>query len=592
ADLPLDKRLEYLTLAVANAKSHPVTIGGKHETAISFLTDLEEKLDVAQVQLEVYHALLPHLNDPGEAGQKIRHLNKTLLTMSELYQVYAEQFDLPVMKLLILHVSEHHDEHVVRPIWDRIFDDAIEKGADAQTNADHIIATVVPLGKRFYPSESAFPLIRPLWKDKLIKPGSLGLQQSNFGDKLLVTVQKNLFALKEPSDVLCNEQRCGSFCGTNDVMLYKARESIRKAMESRNPAERHSWLGESLRLFTKGARMLDFDKMREVCGEYQQLGYAKGAVELLTLSCAQALDSNNAGLEYWYAVCPPNDTRKEYYGKRLKCYDLVLHSLSVFEEKASQSASAQVSNTIDDPEAIRSHAYDHAFSNEDEIFHSALYDWLIDRGLADELLAMRPPFLEAHLKREPVTVPKYQLLWQFYVKDGQPLRAAEILATIAESDADLPLDKHLEYLTLAVANAKSHPVTIGGRHETAISFLTDLEEKLDVAQVQLELYQVYTKQFDLPVMKLLILHVSEHHDEHVVHPIWDIIFDDAIEKGGDAQTNADHIIATVVPLGKQFYPSESAFPLSLACGLQAAPTETSEYGCWVEVKGRYEGDEF
>jgi nuclear pore complex protein Nup155 len=57
-------------------------------------------------------------------------------------------------------------------------------------------------------------LVRPLWKDKLIKPGyepeplwltlhiltahrSLGLQQSNFSDKLLVTVQKNLFALKE-----------------------------------------------------------------------------------------------------------------------------------------------------------------------------------------------------------------------------------------------------------------------------------------------------------------------------------------------------------------------------------------------------------
>jgi hypothetical protein len=50
---------------------------------------------------------------------------------------------------------------------------------------------------------------------------------------------------------------------------------------------------------------------------------------------------------------------------------------------------------------------------------------------------MRPPFLEAHLKREPVTVPKYQLLWQFYVKDGQPLRAAEILAALAESESVL-----------------------------------------------------------------------------------------------------------------------------------------------------------
>jgi hypothetical protein len=49
-------------------------------------------------------------------------------------------------------------------------------------------------------------------------------------------------------------------------------------------------------------------------------------------------------------------------------------------------------------------------------------------------LQMRPAFLEAHLKREPATVQKYQLLWQFYVKNGQPLRAAEVLGALAESD--------------------------------------------------------------------------------------------------------------------------------------------------------------
>jgi nuclear pore complex protein Nup155 len=46
---------------------------------------------------------------------------------------------------------------------------------------------------------------------------------------------------------------------------------------------------------------------------------------------------------------------------------------------------------------------------------------------------MRPTYLEAHLKREPVTVQKYQLLWQFYVKNGQPLRAAETLGALADS---------------------------------------------------------------------------------------------------------------------------------------------------------------
>jgi Non-repetitive/WGA-negative nucleoporin C-terminal. len=76
--------LEYLTLAVGNAKSHPISIGGKHETAIAFLTDLEEKLDVAQVQLEIYNTLLPHVSDGAEVGQRINSLSNRLFTMSEV----------------------------------------------------------------------------------------------------------------------------------------------------------------------------------------------------------------------------------------------------------------------------------------------------------------------------------------------------------------------------------------------------------------------------------------------------------------------------------------------------------------------------
>ena len=119
---------------------------------------------------------------------------------------------------------------------------------------------------------------------------------------------------------------------------------------------------------------------------------------------------------------------------------------------------------------------------------------------------MRPAYLQAYLQREPGTLDKYQLLWQFYVKDGQPLRAAEVLSTLAESSEyvsskahvvmclsvllrfSLSLSQRIEYLTLAVGNAKSHPVSAGGKHESAIAFLTDLEEKLEVSQVQLEIF--------------------------------------------------------------------------------------------------------
>lgn len=389
------------------------------------------------------------------------------------------------------------------------------------------------------------------------------------------------------SEVL--QQRCGSFCSTDDVMLYKARENVRKAIETRNPIERQTFLGDSLRLFMKGARNLEFEKLREIIGDYQQLDYVQGAIQL-ALHCAQIYDSDGQGQDYWLAGCPANDPRAQFWERRSHCYDLALDSLSVFEERSPNTR--QPLGSGDDSDRVRSHAYELAFECDDEMFHSTLYDWLIQRGMADELLAMRPAYLEAHLRREPATVEKFQLLWQFYVINGEPLRAAEVLGALAEStEFDLPLDARLEYLTLAVGNAKSHPVSVGGRYETAIAFLTDLEEKLEVAQVQLEIYhsllprikeseevgkkikllskclmtitelfQEYAEPFDLLSIQLLILHVSEHRDENIVRPIWNRIFEIAIDSAETAVA-ADRIVSRVTAVGQRFYPSDCAFPL-------------------------------
>lgn len=43
------------------------------------------------------------------------------------------------------------------------------------------------------------------------------------------------------------QQRCGSFCSTDDVLLYKAIESMRRARDSYDAAERTESLRESLR---------------------------------------------------------------------------------------------------------------------------------------------------------------------------------------------------------------------------------------------------------------------------------------------------------------------------------------------------------
>lgn len=81
-----------------------------------------------------------------------------------------------------------------------------------------------------------------------------------------------------------------------------------------------------------------------------------------------------------------SDSRVKFWELRKKCYDLVLQSLQRFEDKSAAPSNTSGTGQTDDLEVTRSHAYELAFSSEDELFHSTLYDWLIGRGLADELL--------------------------------------------------------------------------------------------------------------------------------------------------------------------------------------------------------------
>ena len=100
----------------------------------------------------------------------------------------------------------------------------------------------------------------------------------------------------------------------------------------------------------------------------------------LPLQCAAVADEDNVGLNYWASGSPPDDPRSEILGRRLRCYDLVLHSLSVFGEQCTLNPARQ------DLEDVRNHSYELAFSVEDPIFHSHLYDWMITEGMTDALL--------------------------------------------------------------------------------------------------------------------------------------------------------------------------------------------------------------
>ncbi|KIM34387.1 hypothetical protein M408DRAFT_94881 [Serendipita vermifera MAFF 305830] len=176
-DLPLDlsKRIEYLSLAVSNGKSHASEYS-RQESAGEFLTEVEEQLEVAQIQLEVLREVRALAARSGglDALEKLLgeswggpdRLENTLLNNTQLYSEYAEPLNLFRVKLLIFHVASYNDAPLVRKTWDDILDSTI---AEYQPQGIAVLssaleADIVGLAKRFYPSETAFPLDHVLWR--------------------------------------------------------------------------------------------------------------------------------------------------------------------------------------------------------------------------------------------------------------------------------------------------------------------------------------------------------------------------------------------------------------------------------------------
>lgn len=81
--MTLEKRIEYLSLALGNAKSHQASeFETSHQAPVEFLTDLDEKLEVANVQLEIYEQM-KIIRGLGEQGvSDVEHLGTHLLDVT------------------------------------------------------------------------------------------------------------------------------------------------------------------------------------------------------------------------------------------------------------------------------------------------------------------------------------------------------------------------------------------------------------------------------------------------------------------------------------------------------------------------------
>lgn len=136
----------------------------------------------------------------------------------------------------------------------------------------------------------------------------------------------------------------------------------------------------------------------------------------------------------------------------------------------------------------RNEAYAVIDNSDDEVFQYVLYDWYLDNGWSDRLLAVRSSYVISYLQRKAKqSVDHADLLWRYFAQRERFHDAAAVQLQLAKSDFQLSLEKRIEYLSRAKANASTF--TPGIARQPRQVLLHEVSELLDVANIQDDLLQ-------------------------------------------------------------------------------------------------------
>ena len=282
-------------------------------------------------------------------------------------------------------------------------------------------------------------------------------------------------------------RRCGSFCSAQDVVIFKAQEQLKRASEAGANAEfKKNLLNESLGLFQQVAEKLPRDYLESAVKQFTELQFYAGAI-LLVLSVARESDKGNEALLWIADGRPEPDARKAKFEYRDQCYNL-LHAVVNAVDESSVQDPLFVDGRPTVTATRRNETYEVISRSTDDVFLTNLYDWYLSQGWNERLLQTNSPFIVAYLQRRSAdNIIHADLLWRYYGQSNQFYDAACVQLQLARSGFNLPLDRRIEYLSRARANASTY--TQGGSRKSKQKILQEITEFLDVANIQDEVLQ-------------------------------------------------------------------------------------------------------
>jgi nuclear pore complex protein Nup155 len=217
-----------------------------------------------------------------------------------------------------------------------------------------------------------------------------------------------------------------------------------------------------------------------------------GAIRLC-LKVAQEWDRGNQALSWMREKddpsVDPNDVRKDFFEKRCACYDLAKQVIDAVDQAYNSQGPVQ-DGVVSAVTRRKFEAYDQINNSDDEVFQNYLYDWYMQNGWAERLLEINSPFVVEYLRQKSEKEAAHaDLLWRYYAHYNDYLSAAETQYQLAKSEKiNLPLEKRIEYLSFAKANASTR---MTGFSETGVrnrqsrqELLRNIADHLDIANIQ------------------------------------------------------------------------------------------------------------
>lgn len=398
------------------------------------------------------------------------------------------------------------------------------------------------------------------------------------------------------------QERCGSFCSTNDILSFRALEHLRKAKEigTRDFDALSHHLDSAMKLFEVIADDLSINKLKEAVNIMLELNYYPKTIEFL-LSISGVVDKGNLAYQYVSNGSLPNDERKKFYDKRVIIYDLVFETLIKVDNLAASSNQLNKNPSLVsvDINSIKDESYMIALSFDDELFHYHMYDWLVSENNEEKLLALDTKYILPYLNEKAKDSLKIStLLWIYHSRKHQFYKAAEILYALAISDFEIKLHERIEFLARANGfcnsdcppSEKQDMVRLSGiikelfdvtsvQDDTLVLVLTDtridedtkkdLVKQLDgnILSVS-DLFNDYAVPLGYHEVALNIFKISDFRDQEEIMAKWEELFESLkreVKFDGKMEDSINFINLlsnVVIKVGRKIHISEFAFPVS------------------------------